>query len=442
MDAKVVLSELRERVVAAHQQRQPLRLRGAGTKDFYGENGPEGAAPAADGGQHVAYPPQMAGGDNRSAARGEGGDAPAAAATLRTSAAATTVQPGATRGLDLRPYRGIVDYEPSELVITARCGTPLSEIEAALADRGQFLAFEPPAFGADPTIGGVIAAGLSGPRRIYAGAARDFVLGATLLDAHGDILRFGGQVMKNVAGFDVSRLLCGSLGILGIITEVSLKVLPRPRAEETLRLEMPAKQAVEAFNRWSGQPLPLSGAAWWDGVAWVRLSGAASAVHAAQERLGGERVDPTAATQWWNALRHCQHPIFESNKLWRLSLPDTAPPLSLPNQPLIDWGGALRWYAADPQHYASAAPGAENAASMALPIPAPSDIGADIRVAPGDIRSIASAAGGTAMCWRGAAPAGGRFHPLQPTVATLTRRLKDRFDPHGIFNPGRMIAGL
>jgi glycolate oxidase FAD binding subunit len=365
MDADAVLSELRERVITAHQQHQPLQLRGAGTKDFYGED----AGAASD-----------------------------------------------ARVLDLRPYRGIVDYEPSELVITARCGTRLSEIEAALAQRGQFLAFEPPAFGGDPTIGGVIAAGLSGPRRMYAGAARDFVLGATLLDARGDILRFGGQVMKNVAGFDVSRLLCGSLGILGVITQVSLKVLPRPRAEETLRFEMPARQAIEAFNRWSGQPLPVSGAAWWDGLAWIRLSGASSAVRAAHERLGGERVAQTAATQWWNALRHCQHAIFQSGAaadlaLWRISLPDTTPPLALSGSPLIDWGGALRWYAYDAQS------GAEP-------------------------RKAASAAGGTAMCWRGPAPASLRFHPLQPTVATLTRRLKNRFDPHGIFNPGRMIAGL
>jgi glycolate oxidase FAD binding subunit len=358
MNVKAELDALRDRVIAAHQQREPLRLRGAGTKDFYGEV--------------------------------------TTAATL----------------LDLRPFRGIVDYEPSELVITARCGTPLSEIEATLKDRGQFLAFEPPAFGGDPTIGGVIAAGLSGPRRMYAGAARDFVLGATLLDARGDILRFGGQVMKNVAGFDVSRLLCGSLGILGVITEVSLKVLPRPRAEETLRFEMSAQDAIQAFNRWSGQPLPLSGASWWDGLAWIRLSGAASAVRAAQERLGGERVDQTTAAQWWEALRHCRHPIFESNTLWRLSLPDTTPPLALPGDQLIDWGGALRWYASDD------APGCD------------------------DARRVASSAEGTAMCWRGAAPASGRFHPLQPTVATLTRRLKDRFDPHGIFNPGTMIAGL
>jgi glycolate oxidase FAD binding subunit len=376
MDAHAELNELRERVVAAHQQRRPLRLRGMGTKVFYAQDAGAGHDPATS--------PSV---------------------------------------LDLRPYRGIVDYEPSELVVTARCGTPLSEIEAALADRGQFLAFEPPAFGGDPTIGGVIAAGLSGPRRIYAGAARDFVLGATLLDACGNILRFGGQVMKNVAGFDVSRLLCGSLGILGVITEVSLKVLPRPRAEETLRFDMSARQAVEAFNRWSGQPLPLSGAAWWNGVAWIRLSGASSAVRAARERLGGERVDPTAATQWWNTLRHCQHPIFqggtspgtagtaEDPTLWRLSLPDTTPPLTLRGDPLIDWGGALRWYAYD-GHSAD------------------------------EPRKAASAAGGTAMCWRGLAPSGGRFHPLQPAVATLTRRLKDRFDPHGIFNPGRMIAGI
>ena len=191
--------------------------------------------------------------------------------------------------------RGIVDYEPSELVVTARSGTPLSEIEASLAEHGQFLAFEPPAFGGDATLGGVIAAGLSGPRRMYAGAARDFVLGDTLLTGSGEQLRFGGQVMKNVAGFDVSRLLCGSLGILGIITEVSLKVLPRPRAEATVRLELSAAAAVAAFNRWAAQPLPLSAAAWWQGQAWVRLSGAAPAVRSARERIGGELIDSTRA---------------------------------------------------------------------------------------------------------------------------------------------------
>jgi glycolate oxidase FAD binding subunit len=349
-----VLTGLREQVISAHHERRPLRLRGSGTKDFYGE---------------------------------------------QASSAAI---------LDLRSYRGIVDYEPSELVITARCGTPLSEIESVLSERGQFLAFEPPAFAGNPTLGGVIATGLSGPRRMYAGATRDFVLGATLLDAHGETLRFGGQVMKNVAGFDVSRLLCGSLGILGIITEASLKVLPRPRAEETSRFEMTAGQAIEAFNRWSGQPLPISGAAWCAGVAWLRLSGATAAVRTARERIGGERVEAERASQWWNSLRHCTHPIFNSATLWRVSVPDTTPSMEVPGEPLIDWGGALRWYAGD--------------------VPR--------------LRELAVAAGGTAMCWNGVVPHGTRFHPLPPTVATLHRRLKDRFDPHGIFNPDRMIAGL
>src|SRR6516225_6921253 len=280
-----VLQEWRERLASARRDRTTLRLRGSGTKDFYAE-GLEGEV------------------------------------------------------LDLRGWRGIVDYEPSELVITVRCGTPLSEVEAALAARDQFLAFEPPAFSADPTIGGVIAAGLSGPRRMFAGAARDFVLGTRLLTAQGELLRFGGQVMKNVAGFDVSRLLCGSLGILGILTEISLKVLPRPRVEETLRLELPAVDAVAAFNRWAALPLPLSGAAWSQGSAWVRLSGAPAAVRAAREQIGGELVAAARATAFWDALRHCQHPVFAAAGLWRLSLPSATPPLALPGEPLIDWGGA------------------------------------------------------------------------------------------------------
>src|SRR6516165_8800183 len=282
-----VLDGWRERIADAARAGMPLRLRGAGTKDFYGE--------------------------------GLAGEV-----------------------LDLRPWRGIVDYEPTELVITARCGTPLSEVEAALAAHGQFLAFEPPAFGADPTLGGVIAAGLSGPRRMFAGAARDFVLGTRLLTAQGELLRFGGQVMKNVAGFDVSRLLCGSLGILGVITEVSLKVLPRPRLEETLCLELAAAEAVAAFNRWAALPLPLSGAAWSQGRAWVRLSGAPAAVRAAREQIGGDVIAAPSAEAFWNALRHCQLPILAAESVWRLSVPAATAPLALPGEPLIDWGGAPR----------------------------------------------------------------------------------------------------
>jgi glycolate oxidase FAD binding subunit len=357
----IELLRLRERVLVARQERKPLRLRGAGTKDFYGEG-----------------------------VRAEG-------------------DPGPGDPLDLRNYRGIIDYEPSELVMTARCGTPLSEIDAALAERDQFLGFEPPAFGGDPTIGGIIAAGLSGPRRMQAGAARDFVLGATLLAADGELLRFGGQVMKNVAGFDVSRLLCGSLGIFGIMTELSIKVLPKPRAEETLRLEMPAREAIEAFNRWGGQPLPISAAAWHEGAAWLRLSGAAPAVTAARATIGGDRVFPALARKWWDALRHYTHPIYSAPSVWRLSVPSTAPLPDLPGEPLIDWGGALRWYPGDLQDF--------------------------------DVRKLASATGGTAMRWRGHAPQG-RFHPLPRPIVEIHRRLKRSFDPGGIFNPGRLLADL
>ena len=349
------LGELRSAVMQAHRDRRPLRLRGAGTKDFYGESC-EGAP------------------------------------------------------LDLAGYRGVVEYEPSELVLTARCGTPLSEIEAQLAAQRQFLAFEPPSLGGDPTIGGVIAAGLSGPRRAQAGAARDFVLGAVLLGVDGEALHFGGKVMKNVAGFDVSRLLCGSLGILGPILEVSLKVMPLPREEQTLRFELAEAAALEAFNRWAGQPLPISASAWWNGVAYLRLSGAPAAVRAARARLGGEPLEPAAAEAWWRELRSQRHTLFgAAPNLWRLSVPSGAPPLELHGARLIEWGGALRWYASD--------------------------------LTPGEVRRIATAAGGTALHWRGGT-AGSRVHPLAAPVLAIHRRLKERFDPHGIFNPNRLVAGL
>lgn len=343
---------LREQVMEAHQKRRPLRLRGAGTKDFYGE-------------------------------RLEG------------------------ELLELKCHCGIIDYEPSELVLSARCGTPLSQIEQVLSEQGQFLAFEPPAFAGDPTIGGVIAAGLSGPRRMYTGAARDFVLGTRLLGGDGELLHFGGQVMKNVAGFDVSRLLCGSMGILGVITEVSLKVLPLPRSEATLCLELSQQEAIDSFNRWAGQPIPLSAAAWHGGRAWVRLSGAEPAVRAASARIGGERTDSIGASGWWASLRHFQHAFFTQEQIWRLSLPSTTEVLNMPGDVLLDWGGALRWYAG----------------------------GMD----PTAVRGLAAEKGGTALCWKGNAQQG-RFHPLPPALVKLHRRLKERFDPHGIFNKGRLFA--
>lgn len=349
------LAQLRTAVMQAHRARTPLRLCGAGTKDFYGES--------------CAGAP-----------------------------------------LDLTGYQGVTEYEPAELVITARCGTRLSTIEALLGSQGQFLAFEPPSLGGDPTLGGAIAAGLSGPRRARAGAARDFVLGAVLLGVDGEVLRFGGKVMKNVAGFDVSRLLCGSLGILGPILEVSLKVMPLPREELTLRFELGEAEALAAFNRWAGRPLPVSASAWWNGSAWLRLSGAAAAVRAARTELGGEALAPEAARDWWRQLRSQQHTLFgDAPDLWRLSLPPTAAPLTLAGARLIEWGGALRWYAT--------------------------------AAAADEVRRHAAAAGGTALHWRGAVP-GGRFHPLAPAVLGIHRRLKARFDPHGIFNPNRLVMGL
>lgn len=354
------LAELRDRVRAAAAARTPLCIRGGGTKDFYG-------------------------------------------------------QPQAGEPLEMRGWHGIVGYEPTELVITARCGTPLAEVEAALAERGQMLAFEPPAFGAAATIGGVIAAGLSGPRRASAGAARDFVLGATLLDAAGRELRFGGQVMKNVAGYDVSRLACGSLGILGPILEVSLKVLPLPAAEASLRLPIDEAGALRAVNEWGGQPLPLSASAWCEGVLSLRLSGAAAAVEAAVARFerehGTARLDPAQARAYWAGVREQTDAFFDgAQPLWRLSVPATAPVVDLPGARMFEWGGALRWLRSD----ASAE----------------------------TVRAAVARLGGTATLFRGGDRAAGVFHPLAPINAALQRRLKDAFDPARIFNPGRMYPDL
>ena len=308
--------------------------------------------------------------------------------------------------LDTRAYTGIVDYEPTELVITARCGTPLAEIEAVLAERNQMLAFEPPYFGLGATFGGVVAAGLSGPRRANSGAVRDFVLGAKLMDGKGEVLGFGGQVMKNVAGYDVSRLLAGSLGTLGLLLEMSVKVLPRPFAETTLRFAMSEPEAIRKLNEWGGQPLPLSGSCWVDGVLALRLSGAQAAVDAAVKSLGGEPMPE--ADSFWVGVREQRHAFFAGDApLWRLSLPSVAAPLAFGSGQLIEWGGAQRWLRAD--------------AARA-----------------GEIRRAVAAAGGHATLFRGGDKAVGVFQPLAPPVARIHERLKAAFDPAHIFNPGRM----
>lgn len=307
--------------------------------------------------------------------------------------------------LDATAYRGIVSYEPTELVLTARAGTPLAEIEAALAEKRQMLAFEPPHFGAAATLGGCIASGLSGPRRAYAGAVRDYVLGVRMMDGKGAVLNFGGQVMKNVAGYDVSRLLAGSLGTLGLLLEVSLKVLPVPVSETTLRFEMNEGDALAAMNRWAAQPLSLSASCYYDGVLTVRLSGATAAVRAVQAKIGGELVENAA--DFWRSVREQQHEFFSSDKsLWRLSVPSTAPTIA--GEQLIEWGGALRWLRSD-----------ESAVSL---------------------RTKVAALGGQATVFRSASAHDAPFHPLSPALLQVHQRLKQSFDPHGIFNAGRMYS--
>ena len=345
-------------------------------------------------------------------------------------------QPLKGEALALQSHAGIVSYEPSELVVTSRCGTPLAELEATLAAQGQMLAFEPPHFGPQATVGGMVAAGLSGPARASVGAVRDFVLGTSFINGRGELLTFGGQVMKNVAGYDVSRLLAGSLGTLGVITEVSLKVLPRAPAEATLMCAgIGQSQALSLLNRWGGQPLPLNASCWvHDTTAsppqdylFVRLRGAQAAVESACPRLikdlqtaGGQvsRMDNAQAAPDWQACREQTLPFFTTPApgmcLWRLSLPQTAPALDLPYPVLVEWHGALRW------------------------LWAPLD-------AAKQLRETAVRAGGHATLFRqGAGLAGAdavgvtAFTPLPAAQLRIQRALKSEFDPQGIFSPGRL----
>ncbi len=316
--------------------------------------------------------------------------------------------------LSTRELAGIVSYEPSELVITARAGTPIAEVEAALAERGQCLAFEPPHFAPGGTVGGMVAAGLSGPARASAGAVRDHVLGAALLNSQGQVLRFGGQVIKNVAGYDVSRLLAGSLGTLGLIVQVSLRVAPHPPTRTTLRFAMDEDAAVRAVNGWIGQALPVHASTWRDGELTLRLQGAAPAVAAAVTRLGGTALEPDAAQAFWRGWRDQQAAFFTESAgqrpLWRLSVPPTAAPLALEptDRQAIEWHGGQRWVF-------SHAP----ARHMFM---------------------LATRAGGHATLFRVAdgAPLGPVFTPLADPLERIHRALKQAFDPAGVFNPGRI----
>lgn len=353
--ANEVVRSLQERVRIAAAAKTPLVIRAGGTKNFYGRATPS---------EHEV--------------------------------------------LDPRAYCGVIAYEPTELVITACSGTPLAEIEDVLALHQQMLAFEPPHFGASATLGGAVASGLAGPRRIASGSIRDSVLGATLLDGRANVLTFGGNVMKNVAGYDVSRALASSLGMLGMIVDVSLKVVPRPATEQTLRFKLPEADAIRRTNEWTGQPLPISATAWVDGTLSVRLSGANAGVRAARAKLGGDAVTDDAT--FWLALREQTHAFFSRSQgtLWRVSVPPTTAPLTLGNT-LIEWRGAQRWVQ-----------------STALPA---------------EIRAQVQAAGGHATAFRHD-DCTDVFHPLTPALAQIHQRLKSEFDPAGIFNPGRMYSGI
>ena len=311
--------------------------------------------------------------------------------------------------LDTRPLAGIVSYEPSELVVTVGAGTRLRELEAALAEHRQCLAFEPPRFASGATVGGMVAAGLSGPARASAGAVRDFVLGVRVVNGRGEPLTFGGQVMKNVAGYDLSRLMAGSMGTLAVITEVSLKVLPLAPAEATLLFDLSETSARQQLNRWGGQPLPLNASCWADGHLAVRLRGAQAAVAAARGQMGGQLLEAERAERQWNALREQALPFFRlapGEALWRVSVPDTATPLNL-GPTLVEWHGAQRWVKLTPQD-------------------APR------------VREAAARAGGHATLFRGGDGQALVFTPLAEPLARIHRALKAEFDPAGIFGSGRM----
>ena len=374
------LHRITERIRAATADSAPLRIRGGGTKDFYGE-------------------------------------------TLQGEL------------LDTSELAGITSYEPTELVVTVRAGTPLAELEAVLAEKGQCLPFEPPHFSHSTppvhgvaTVGGMVAAGLSGPARASVGAVRDYVLGATLVNGRAQALTFGGQVMKNVAGYDVSRVLAGSMGTLGVIAEVSLKVLPVAPAEATLKFECSQTDALRLLNEWGGRPLPLNASCWVEeggvGTLYLRLRGAVAAVQSACAKLGGEQQDNAQAGPDWQACRDQRLPWFSergARDLWRLSVPQTAPVLALQAAPLIEWHGGQRWYLAPPGHASQMRAAAHGVGGHATLF-------------------IASIARGTGVTGHFDENSASRFDALGAPLERIHRALQHEFDPAGIFHRGRLLA--
>jgi len=348
------VDEFRERIRAAASGNRGLLIRGGGSKDFYG-----GA---------------------------KQGDA------LKTSG-----------------YQGILDYEPTELVLRARAGTSLRVIESELESRGQMLGFEPPHFGPEATLGGVVACGLSGPRRAAAGSVRDFVLGIRMIDGRGEDLAFGGKVMKNVAGYDVSRLMVGAMGTLGLLLDIALKVLPRPEREMTLQFELEQSEAIQCLNAWAAKPYPISASCHEGRSLMLRVSGSAAGVEAVARRIGGTPV--ADAPDLWQAVREHQAEFFAGPEpLWRLCVKSTAPALPLPGRQLIEWNGALRWLKTE--------------AEAAV------------------VRDVARKAGGHATLFRAMTQEAPVYHPLPESLMVLHRRLKQTFDPAGVLNRGRLYPEL
>lgn len=377
-----MINEWQQRINEARAKQQPLDIRGGGSKCFYGRE--------------------------------------------------TSGEP-----LYTGEHAGIVNYEPSELVVTVRAGTSLKLLEDSLSEQGQMLAFEPPHFG-NATVGGCVAAGLSGPRRIRVGAVRDFVLGTKLLDGNANHLEFGGQVMKNVAGYDISRFLAGSLGILGIITEVSLKVLPRPELERTQILSVNQSRALSMMSEWASKPIPISATLWHDNQLYLRLSGAASAVNVAASTVGGETLDQVKADAFWQSVKEQQHAFFmgfiappsespastsiandiPTQQLWRVALPTNEGVFPLAsiddNHTLLEWNGTQRWLRSESSHSSLAS----------------------------EIVQQAKAMGGHATLFRSHDERDNVFTDLSPTLKAIHQRLKSEFDPAHIFNRGRMYADI
>lgn len=370
-------------------------------------------------------------------------------------------------------HRGVIAYEPTELAITVRAGTPLAEVEALLAEHGQEFPFEPPHFGERATIGGMVAAGLSGPRRPYAASVRDAVLGVRMLNGKGEVMDFGGRVMKNVAGYDLSRLMVGSLGVLGVLLEVSIKVMPRPLGRITLVQEQDQVSALAMMQRWAGQALPITGTAWLNGRLHLRVAGSEEALSETQRILGGTPMAPADADAFWSAVREQRLECFAAEQaLWRVSVSPATAADAIPDVDLIEWGGALRWLRSEPGPLIDDE-GLGNAGAVAEPRPKPqgdardvigADRGSEMRSGPSAaaVRAWATAVGGHATLFRAGSSAGiiagsstegspgsspgsstplpsdGVFAPLSPVALRLHQNLKRAFDPDGLFNPGRL----